>query len=202
MRKHLLLVAAVILMVSGCPSDTSRKTGTTDKDRTNKEKSGKQEHPPPPCHPGCFPLGTSIVTPGGPRPIETIRSGDLVTLVDSDGNSNPAAVESIFRTSNRIIEIRTDSGSLLTTETQPLCLPGGGFRRAGELAKGDVIWRWEKSERCPARVLGVYPDKQDVNVFNLVVGESAVFIAGGFLARGKPPGDPLPSANTNLSKSE
>jgi hypothetical protein len=24
-------------------------------------------------------------------------------------------------------------------------------------------------------------------VFNLVVGESAVFVAGGFLARGKPP---------------
>jgi hypothetical protein len=27
----------------------------------------------------------------------------------------------------------------------------------------------------------------EVDVFNLVVGESAVFVAGGYLARGKPP---------------
>jgi hypothetical protein len=35
--------------------------------------------------------------------------------------------------------------------------------------------------------LAVVPIGRETPVFNVVVGESAVFIAGGFLARGKPP---------------
>ena len=79
------------------------------------------------------------------------------------------------------------SGNLLTTETQPLCLQQGGFRRAGELAAGDQIWRWEAGERRPTRVQAVVATGREAPVFNLVVGDGAVFVAGGFLARGKPP---------------
>ena len=66
---------------------------------------------------------------------------------------------------------------------------GGGFRPAGELSPGDLIGRWEGGERRPARVRAVVPTGRETQVFNLVVGESAVFVAGGFLARGKPPPD-------------
>src|SRR5262249_12622495 len=28
-----------------------------------------------PCHPGCFPAGTPVATPKGPRPVEAVRVG-------------------------------------------------------------------------------------------------------------------------------
>jgi hypothetical protein len=85
------------------------------------------------------------------------------------------------------MEVQTEAGNLRTTATQPLCLREGGFRPAGELVPGDGIWRWEGGERRPACVRAVVPTGAAVEVFNLVVGESAVFVADGFLARGKPP---------------
>jgi hypothetical protein len=181
MRQLFLFAMLVVVAASGCSGGGS--------------SSGKgKESPPPPCHPGCFPAGTLIATPEGTRPIEAIRGGDRVTLVGPDGPSTSGTVDSTFQTCNRVVEVRTESGSLLTTETQPLCLQEGGFRRAGELVEGDHIWRWEGGERRAVRVVAVVPTGRETSVFNLVVGDSAVFVAGGFLARGKPPvGDP-PSA--------
>jgi hypothetical protein len=178
MRRLSTFAVALVLGVTACSSNS---------ESSRKEKPTKQESPPPPCHPGCFPSGTVIATPDGPRAIETIRPGDLVTLIGSDGIATSGPVDSSFQTCNRLVEVRTESGDLLTTETQPLCLREGGFRRAGELGEGDVIWRWEAGERRPARVLGVVATEREAPVFNLVVGESVVFVADGFLARGKPP---------------
>lgn len=182
MRRLFPFVVALVLGVSAC-SPSSGPTGAP----TSKGKTSWDSGPPPPCHPGCFPAGTLVATPDGPRPIENVHSGDLVTLVGPDGAATSGRVNSTFQTCNLLVEIRTELGSLLTTQTQPLCLQGGGFRPAGELAEGDVIWRWEAGERRPVRVLAVVPTGQEAGVFNLVVGESAVFVAGGFLARGKPP---------------
>jgi hypothetical protein len=128
-----------------------------------------------------------ITTPSGLKAIESIREGDIVTLVDTTGATSEVAVRSTFQTCNDLLEVVTDTGKLLTTTTQPLCLTDGEFRRAGELVEGDTIWRWNGEERCPARVQVVKPSEREVRVFNLVVGESAVFVANGFLARGKPP---------------
>jgi hypothetical protein len=148
---------------------------------------GPSDKPLEPCHPGCFPAGTVIATPEGQRLIETIQPGDMVTLIGGDGQPTSGPVESTFQTCNRLVEVRTDSGNLLTTATQPLCLGGGGFRRADDLAEGDTIYRWDQGTRRPATVRTVVPTGQETTVYNLVVGESNVFVAAGFLARGKPP---------------
>jgi hypothetical protein len=108
-------------------------------------------------------------------------------LIDTDGAATPGKVNSNFQTCNRLVEVQTESGSLLSTPTQPLCLRDGGFRAAGELIEGDMIWRWDEDKRRAARVLAVVPTGQEAPVYNLIVGESVIFIAGGFLARGKPP---------------
>ncbi len=182
MRRLALFSAALLLGVSACSPDTG-------KGRT----SPTTHRPLEPCHPGCFPAGTLVATPEGARPIESIRGGDAVTLVRPDGTATSGAVSSTFQTCNRLVEVRTEAGSLLTTETQPLCLADGEPRRAGELTAGDRIWRWEGGERRAAKVLAVAPAGREAEVFNLVVGDSAVFVAGGFLARGKPPPDGGPS---------
>jgi len=143
--------------------------------------------PPLPCHPGCFPAGTTVAVPGGVRPIEGIRSGDEVITIGRDGEPAPRRVTEVFVTRNRLVEVRTDDGVLATTETQPLCRVSDDFRPAGGLVAGDRIWRWAAGERREAVVREVTPAGREVRVYNLVIGDQVVFVAGGFMARCKPP---------------
>src|SRR5262249_47480184 len=127
-------------------------------------------HEPPipqPCHPGCFPAGTLVHTPQGPRPIESIRAGEQVTIVGADGQSTAGKVQSGLGTDNRLIGVETAGGVLLTPQTQPLCLAEGGFRPAGELKAGDRIFRWKDGKRQAVKVLAVTPTDRDEKVFNL-----------------------------------
>jgi hypothetical protein len=143
--------------------------------------------PPPPCHPGCFPAGTAIRVPDGTKPVERIREGDLVTTVGLDGAAVPRKVVSVFVTKNRLMEVRTDTGNLVTTETQPIALVDGGFRAAGELKAGDRVFRWDGEKRLAVTVKSTLLTGREEPVFNLVLGDPAIFIAGDFLVRSKPP---------------
>jgi hypothetical protein len=140
-----------------------------------------------PCHPGCFPAGTAVHVPGGTKPIESIREGDLVTTVGPGGVGSPGQVESVFVTRNRLVEVRTDLGSLLTTETQPFSLSSGGLRPAGELKAGDRICCWNGGESQAATVHSVSATGREAPVFNLNLGSPAIFVANGCLVRSKPP---------------
>lgn len=160
-----------------------------------------------PCHPGCFPRGTPVETPDGPRPIETIEPGDELTIVLEGGSLATAKVQSVFVTTNRLWRVETDGGTLLTTETQPLCqsspplsgrtdsspphgLPQNDYFHhvpAGELEPGDAILRCTDQAVQSVTVLNVTRTDRTVRVFNVVLGNREVFIAGGFLARSKPP---------------
>ncbi len=142
-----------------------------------------------PCHPGCFPAATRVRVAERSVAIETLRVGDEVTSIDAEGHAAPRKIESIFTTKNRLLELKTDRGRLFTTRTQPVSLAGGGFRTAGDLQPGDRIWHWCEDQRQIAVVAEVAPTDREEQVFNLVIGESAVFIAGDFLVRGKPPAE-------------
>lgn len=142
-----------------------------------------------PCHPGCFPGGTLVETPTGPRPIETLQVGDGITTVGSDGIPLSATIQSIFVTTNRLWQIDTDAGSLITTETQPLCSPNGEAVGAGTLEPGDHVLVWQVDGPRAAKIQAVTPTNRIETVINLVVGNSEFFIAGGFLARSKPPAE-------------
>jgi hypothetical protein len=105
-------------------------------------------------------------------------------------------VAAVFVTTNRLVTVKTDDGAtLLTTETQPLSLepgaPGapaaGGLRPAGELKPGDRVQTWDGRERRAAVVKSVAPAGREARVYNLVLGDPTLFVAGGFLARSKPP---------------
>src|SRR5262249_54509982 len=127
--------------------------------------------PFPPCHPGCFPAGTSIHVPGGTKAIERLREGDIVTTVGSDGKCGQGKVASMSVTRNRLIEVRTVKGTLVTTQTQPLALVGGGMRPAGGLQPGDRIYSLDGSERRIVVVKSVVITRREAQVFNLVLGE-------------------------------
>jgi hypothetical protein len=159
------------------------------------DKDGKVQYvvdvqrppPPPPCHPGCFPAGTPIRVPKGTKPIERIREGDLITTISPDGHRMQGKVVSVFCTKNRLVEVRTDAGTLLTTSTQPLSLAEGSLRAAGELKAGDRIGRWDGSARVTTTVRSVSETGREESVFNLILAEPAIIVADGFLVRTKPP---------------
>jgi hypothetical protein len=149
----------------------------------------REEIPLEPCHPGCFPRGTLVGTSAGLRRIETIQCGDLITTIDADDETTTTEVHSVFVTDNRLWRIETEEGSLLTTETQPLCLADHSILQAGKLQPGHEILRWEDTTPHAVKVLRISCTERIEPVFNLILGNSEVFIAGGFLARSKPPAD-------------
>jgi hypothetical protein len=140
-----------------------------------------------PCHPGCFPRGTLVETPAGSRPIVSIVEGDVVTAFLASGEQVTAAVQSVFITDNQLWQITTEDGELLTTETQPLCLATDQVVPAGELQVGDEILRYTGGELRSVRVMSLTPTGRVEQVINLVLGDNQLFIAGGYLARSKPP---------------
>jgi hypothetical protein len=147
-----------------------------------------EDHPPlEPCHPGCFPRGTLVETPTGQRPIETIGVGEILITVSPGGETTAAAVQSVFVTTNRLWQIETEAGVLFTTEVQPLVLAGGEAIPAGQLQPGNLILRREGNEQSPVHIRSVAPTQRIEQVINLVLGGSQNFIAGGYVARGKPP---------------
>jgi hypothetical protein len=148
-----------------------------------------QESLPEPCHPGCFPRGTLVDTPEGLCPIERVRAGDVVLSSSRTGGSVSAEVQSVFTTENRLWKVETEAGMLFTTETQPLCLPGERMRAAGKLKAGDEILHCRDGSVVPVKVVQVAPTGRLETVFNLILDDACVFVAGGFLARSKPPAD-------------
>jgi hypothetical protein len=147
----------------------------------------QESHPTEPCHPGCFPRGTLVETPGGLCPIERVRPGDVVLSTSRTGRSVSAEVRSVFTTENRLWKVETEAGALLTTETQPLCLADNRAIGAGKLQPGDEILRCENGSMLPVKVLHVGRTARMETVFNLVLGDEEFFVAGGFVARSKPP---------------
>jgi hypothetical protein len=146
-----------------------------------------EEVPTIPCHPGCFPAGTLVRVANRTVPIETLRVGDDVISISPDGQAATRKIEHVFSTKSRLFELRTDHSRLFTTRTQPVCLAAGGFQTVRELKPGDRIWHWNDGERQAGVVKGIVATDRVEQVFNLIVGDSAIFIAEDFLVRGKPP---------------
>jgi hypothetical protein len=154
------------------------------------EAALREDHPPlNPCHPGCFPRGTLVDTPRGQRPIETIQAGERLTAILTGGETVEAAVTSVFVTTNRLWQIETEAGSLVTTEIQPLCLATDRALPAGQLQPGDTILHGVSGALRPVRVLSASRTDRIEQVFNLVLSDSEAFLANGFLARSKPPAE-------------
>jgi hypothetical protein len=145
-----------------------------------------------PCHPGCFPHGTLVETPAGPRRIETLQVGDLVTSLAATGEPIAVPIEAVFRTDNRLWEVATAKGVIVTTETQPLCTSLGQIETAGNLQPGDTIVRWESGTPKSETIETVHQTERIEPVINLVLDGGEYFIASGCVARSKPPAEPGP----------
>jgi hypothetical protein len=149
---------------------------------------GKRTLHPPPCHPGCFPAGTMVQTPQGPRAIDRIRAGDVVLSIPPTGKPTPVRVASVFVGRSLLVEVQTEKGKFLTTSKQPMLLSTGELKPASRLTDTDEVVRWQDGRTHNTRVRGVKV-KDTQKVYNLVLEVRGAFVAGGYLAQSKPPAD-------------
>lgn len=77
----------------------------------------------------CFPAGTVVLTPSGPKPIELVRLGDKVYNACGVGEVTSRSVKQ----SDRIVEVRLSNGQKIKcTENHPF-FTGTGWTEAGKL---------------------------------------------------------------------
>lgn len=134
---------------------------------------------------GCFVAGTQIMTPAGPKTIETIARGDEVLAFTEDGRLSPVKVQETYATTSQVLVVRTRHGMLFTTEEHPLRFIDGGYLPASEALYGGRLTVWRKGLAKRAAVLDAYPLSGEEEVYNLTVDEPHTFIADGFVAHNK-----------------
>src|SRR5262249_33243874 len=87
--------------------------------------------------------GTPLLTPDGSKPIELFKVGDLVLSREEhnpDGPVVPKRVEEIFVRTGRILQLRLGGQVIQTTPEHPFFVKGEGWRDAGLLHVGDLLY--------------------------------------------------------------
>jgi hypothetical protein len=85
----------------------------------------------------CFGAGTPVLTPDGPRTIESLRPGDRVLGADGITVEQVAAVAR--NSSSPTLRLMLADEILVTTSGHPFALQGGGWVRAADLRPGDDV---------------------------------------------------------------
>ena len=135
-----------------------------------------------PCMRGSFRSGTPVLTPAGPRPIESIAAGDVVmTRDDVSGVIGQGMVLAVHRRdAEAVIRVQFKAGGeraeIETTPEHPFWVEEEGWIPASALRSGQRVFsRLDGSLEITSvtRVEGRQP------VFNLTVKDSTFFVGGG-----------------------
>ena len=123
----------------------------------------------------CFAAGTPVLTPGGPRAIETLHTGDLVlTGGGPDGTERTASILSVHQSpASRTLRLVVSGEAIVTTDGHPFRKARAGWTRAGDLKPGDEIL----AINGPARIAAVEV-QEGATVWNLRLDESPTYLVG------------------------
>jgi len=148
-----------------------------------------------PCGPACdcFLAGTMVRTPTGDRPIESIRTGELVLSSDESGQLQPSVVLETFAFLRN--EYYVIDEALRTTSSQPFYamrranrvsllskdVVRGDWVTASELTVGDEV----QSLNGATVIKSIKKVNRGVRVYNLDVEGDHTFFANGFLVHNK-----------------
>ena len=144
----------------------------------------------PPCHPGCFPRGTLVNTPSGNRAIESLKPGDTVIALQADHTIAFDNIHAVFVTDNQLWKVSTDSGDIITTKTQPLCMSFGRIVPVESIQIGDDLLQYRNGKTRTVKVQAIEMTDRHEDVFNLILSDAVFFVASNFVARAKPPAEP------------
>jgi len=126
----------------------------------------------------CFPAGTLIATPDGPKTIESLQKGDVVLSWDFEQEKRvDKPISATFhRTSEKLVRVALDTGDTIeATESHPFWVVGVGWVRAGEL-KPDTSLRG--LDGLPKRIVAIGSRLGPVAVYNLEIQGPHNYYAG------------------------
>lgn len=128
---------------------------------------------------GCFAAGTPILTPDGPRAIESLVPGDTVLTADQDDLACRVVVgvvAQVFRRLAPVGVVRAGGRDVRMTPGHPLWVDGRGWVAAGELVPGDRV---RGHDGRYTAVDAVEPAGEAAVVYNVEVAGSHTFFVGG-----------------------
>ncbi len=131
---------------------------------------------------GCFVAGTLIATPSGERPIESLRTGDVVfARASADGETEPRPVMTTYvRPAHSLVDVRTVTAdgareAIRSTPDHLYFTREGGWAAAADLAPGNTLI---DSTGHEVQVTGVAPVAQEALVYNFEVGGDHTYFVG------------------------
>lgn len=123
----------------------------------------------------CFVAGTPVLTTRGLKPIESIVAGD--TVFARDVVSGALLIKPVLQATQRpaepVFEISVDDDRLRSTGGHLFWVSGSGWKKASELAAGDVLHAIGQ----PTVVNSVAPSGSQVT-YNLHVADCNTFFVG------------------------
>ena len=127
----------------------------------------------------CFAAGTPVLTPAGPRPIESLKAGDLVlsrSEFDPTGDVGPRRIEEVFQGDGAIVEVSLNGRTIECTEEHPFYVVGSGWVKARDLEAGQQIVGHDSQT---ATVDSVHFTSQTKSVYNFRVATDHTYFVGG-----------------------
>jgi hypothetical protein len=131
--------------------------------------------PPPPGTYSCFAKGTPVWTKTGPRPIESLRIGDMVLSQNADTGelAYKPVMGTTIRPPSSMITVRIGKEQIFTTLGHPFWVAGTGWQMAKELSAGALL----HGVKEPARITAAEPAAA-AEAYNLVVADFATYFVG------------------------
>jgi hypothetical protein len=125
----------------------------------------------------CFAAGTPVWTPDGPRPIESLRKGDLVLSADPEnGAVRPRRVTAAHRARTaHWIHLRAGGMEIRATGRHRFWRPGAGWTDAAELRAGMTLLGVDGS---PVAVDAAERRPADEATYNLSVEHTPTYFVG------------------------
>lgn len=126
----------------------------------------------------CFAAGTLVLTPDGPKAIETLRVGDLVlsrSEDSADGEVEPKRVEETRHGVSSLVELTVNGRVIRATDLHPFYLEGRGWTPAGKLRVGD---RLVTDQDEAALIEKVSQSPSEESVYNLRVKDHHTYFVG------------------------
>lgn len=146
----------------------------------------------------CFAAGTLIDTPVGPRPIESLREGDVVWSYDLRTRQRIAApISRTFVHRNALVrDLRLAGGSTLrVTDEHPFYVPGEGrYVPASELSVGVELASLDAGSLSETPVGSLSEQRRRTTVYNIEVAGFHNYFAAGVLVHNKSLWQPPPDA--------
>jgi len=183
--EHIVLVGAVALVTIGGYRRFSQHVGDKARRQGDQVLYLEDGGRGPVCDGvdcSCFVAGTPVATPDGPRPIETLRVGDLVLAREEATGS--VAFKPVLRTyvtpARPVLDVAVEGpdgkvDALGATEEHPFFIEGRGWVRAANLGLGEQALA---SSGLSLSVAAIGQRAEVATVYNLEVGDYHTYFVG------------------------